>query len=46
MKLSNRPVFLKDFAHQVSVIAAFRDQEKNLYKQTSQVGLLLFFYRC
>lgn len=36
-KLSNRPAFLKDYAHQVSVIAALRDQEKSLYKQTSQV---------
>jgi len=36
-KLSNRPTFLKDYAHQVSVIAQLRDQEKALYKQTSQV---------
>jgi dynein heavy chain len=36
-KLSNRPTFLKDYAHQVSVITALRDQEKSLYKQTSQV---------
>jgi dynein heavy chain len=36
-KLSNRPTFLKDYAHQVSVIAALRDQEKSLYKQTSAV---------
>jgi dynein heavy chain len=39
-KLSNKPVHLKEFANQVQVIAGFREQEKNLYKQTSQVDQL------
>ena len=36
-KLAYRPVFLKDYANQVAAITALRDQEKNMYKQTSQV---------
>ncbi|RYG64392.1 hypothetical protein EON64_14090, partial [archaeon] len=39
-KLANKPVHLKDFANQVQVIAGYREQEKNLYKQTSQVDQL------
>jgi dynein heavy chain, axonemal len=39
-RLANKPVHLKDFANQVQVIAGYREQEKNLYKQTSQVDQL------
>ena len=39
-KLSNRPIHLKDYAAFVQVISAMREEEKNLFKRTSQVDQL------
>lgn len=37
VKLSVKPVHLKDFAHQVQVINAMKEDEKSIFKATSQV---------
>jgi dynein heavy chain len=37
MKLSVKPIYLKEFANQVQTIISMREDEKSLYKATSQV---------
>lgn len=37
LKLNNKPMYLKEFAHQVQTIATMREEEKSLFKATSQV---------
>lgn len=36
-KMANRPVHLKDFASQVSILTSMKEDEKNIFKATSQV---------
>jgi hypothetical protein len=39
-KLATKPHHLKDFANQVSIMSVMKEEEKNLYKTTSQVDQL------
>lgn len=37
VKLSVKPAHLKDFAHQVQVVNGMKEDEKSIFKATSQV---------
>ena len=37
VKVGVRPTYLKDFAAFVQLMTVMRDEEKNMYKQTTQV---------